>query len=386
MKTFKSVKLNNQPTVLLFAKSIDGGTGSFVNSLQKLKLHGFKLKTLVLEKPSGRKKIPYTYITAHPSKFYPSRYRFDLRQVQTFLKEISWYKNKIAIYNPDVILSMDVHCNLIATITRYFLRLQTKLILTTHINLKNTVEDKSSYALRSLIHLGISKFYRSADLNIYSSERMRNSFRKQYGFVSKSKVIAYGVKPYKVQKRTKSSSEIKILSIGRLVEQKDFQTLINAFDEVYKRHANATLDIIGDGPLKKELVKFIHTKKSSHRIALLGWKQNTPKWIEKADIFVLTSKREGFPYVLLEALSVGRPIISTDAPFGPAEILENGKYGLLVSVGNVSELAKKMSRLVGSSRLRLMYQKKAKERAEFYSEDKMLKVYTSTISQMLDKQ
>jgi len=378
--------LNNQRTVLLFAKSIDGGTGSFVEGLQNLKSLGFEVETIVLEKPSGRKKISYTYIKAHPAKFYPSRYRFSLRHSQTFLKEIKWYRSKIEMYKPDVVVSMDVHCNLIATIARYFLRIQTKLILTTHINLKNTIDDKSSHLLRFLIHLGISQFYKKADLNVYSSERMRNSFKELYGISLNSKVIAYGVVPFSNQKSTHHGSIIKIMSIGRLVEQKDFFTLINAFDEVFRKFPNVSLDIIGDGPLKKRLAKFIHTKKSSHRITLLGWKQNTPNWIEKADIFVLTSKREGFPYVLLEALSVGRPIISTDAPFGPAEILSNGKYGILVAVGNVRELAKQISSLVSSSRERLKYQKKAKERAGFFSQEKMLKAYASAISQVLNQQ
>lgn len=377
--------MNNKPTVLLFAKSIDGGTGSFVNSLQKLTLHGFNVKTIVLEKPSGRKKIPYTYTTAHPAKFYPSSYRFSLKHLKTFLKEIRWFRSKIEMYKPDVVVSMDVHCNLIATIARYFLRLQAKLILTTHINLKNTIDDKSSHLLRLLIHLGISQFYKKADLNIYSSVRMKNSFKGQYGLVLNSRVIAYGVESYAVLEKTKPSSEVKILSIGRLVEQKDFNTLITAFDEVFKRHKNVRLDIIGDGPLRKSILKFIRTKKASSHIHLLGWRQNTPKWIEKSNIFVLTSKREGFPYVLLEALSVGKPIISTDAPFGPAEILDKGKYGLITPVGDAAKLAEKIELLVKNPALRRVYEVKSRKRAKFYRENKMIGVYANTISRILNQ-
>ncbi len=131
------------------------------------------------------------------------------------------------------------------------------------------------------------------------------------------------------------------VAAGRLAPQKDFETLIRAFDLVIKTRS-AKLVLFGDGPLYSELNKLAKDLGISDHVDFLGYVKNIFPVMEKASAFVLSSAFEGFPLVLIEALACGAPVISTDCPHGPSEILDKGKYGKLVEVGNYKMLADAM--------------------------------------------
>ncbi|MGV6817652.1 MAG: glycosyltransferase [Thiotrichales bacterium] len=129
-----------------------------------------------------------------------------------------------------------------------------------------------------------------------------------------------------------------ILSAGRFTRQKDFATLIRAFARLRERQ-KARLIILGEGPLQQEIQALIDELKCADAIALPGWQDNPYLWMRQADLFVLSSAWEGLGNVLVEALAVGTPVVSTDCPSGPSEILQGGKIGPLVPVGDVPALA-----------------------------------------------
>jgi len=131
----------------------------------------------------------------------------------------------------------------------------------------------------------------------------------------------------------------KIISVGRLVKQKDFTTLIKAFDLV-QNNLECNLIIIGDGEYKERLEQLVIKLNLQNKVYLLGYKQNPHKYIANSDLFVLSSLYEGLPNVLIEAIAVGTPSISTNCLSGPSEILLDGKGGDLVEVENIEELAK----------------------------------------------
>lgn len=139
-----------------------------------------------------------------------------------------------------------------------------------------------------------------------------------------------------------SSSGPTIASIGRLSYQKDHETLLLAFKLVKEKIENARLVIVGDGPERASLEKIRTQLNLSHSVDFAGWQKNPYAYIRGATCFVLSSRFEGFGLVLIEAMASGLPVISTDCPSGPAEILGNQKYGLLVEVGNVQMLAETM--------------------------------------------
>lgn len=134
-----------------------------------------------------------------------------------------------------------------------------------------------------------------------------------------------------------------IVSIGRLEPQKDHQTLLRAFKKLLQRRS-ATLVIAGDGSLKQELLDTVVNLQLEPRVVFAGYVNNPTQLMKTADLFVLSSLYEGFGNVLVEALMCGLKIVSTDCPSGPAEILSNGEYGLLVPPGDESALAEAMER------------------------------------------
>jgi len=129
-----------------------------------------------------------------------------------------------------------------------------------------------------------------------------------------------------------------ILGIGRLTEAKDFPTLIRAFALVRKRRS-ARLMILGEGEERPKLEALVRKLGLENDVALPGFVDNPYKYMKRAAVFVLSSRWEGFGNVLVEAMACGCPVISTDCQSGPAEILEGGRWGQLVPVGDVQRMA-----------------------------------------------
>ncbi len=165
---------------------------------------------------------------------------------------------------------------------------------------------------------------------------------------------------------------IKFITIGRLVDQKGHNYLIDSFFEVKKQVPNSKLIIIGDGTLRQKLEMQIKKRGLKDDVLLLGFKENPIKYLAKSDIFVLPSKYEGLPTVLLLALACGLPIISTDCDTGPREILDNGKYGLLVNVMDIEDLVSKMILLAKNNELKNKFSNLSMERAEFFNLNKII--------------
>lgn len=129
-----------------------------------------------------------------------------------------------------------------------------------------------------------------------------------------------------------------ILGVGRLDPYKDFGTLIKAFALV-RQNRPARLFILGEGAERPKLEALVKQLKLKNDVSLPGFEPNPFRFMKRAAAFVLSSRYEGAPLVLAEALACGCPIVSTDCPSGPSEILEGGKWGKLVPVGDVEALA-----------------------------------------------
>ena len=135
----------------------------------------------------------------------------------------------------------------------------------------------------------------------------------------------------------------RVLGVGSLKEQKNFSLLIRAFAKLPSNILNqAELIILGDGPLKSNLKAEIDVLKLNEQITLQGRVLDPYPWFHSATLFVLSSNWEGFGNVLVEALECGLPIVSTDCHSGPAENLQNGTFGKLVTVNDVDSLSEGM--------------------------------------------
>jgi glycosyltransferase involved in cell wall biosynthesis len=129
-----------------------------------------------------------------------------------------------------------------------------------------------------------------------------------------------------------------IVAAGRLVDQKDFATLITAFAMVACKR-DVRLVLLGEGPLRSSLAELAQSLGVAERIDMLGFRANPLPYMREAALVVLSSRFEGFGMVLAEALACGTPVVSTDCPHGPAEILDHGRYGRLTPVGDPPALA-----------------------------------------------
>lgn len=132
-----------------------------------------------------------------------------------------------------------------------------------------------------------------------------------------------------------------ILAIGRLVAQKGFLNLIEAFTRL-REEKQARLIILGEGALRARILDRAYELGIAADIDLPGWVDNPCTYLARARLYVLSSDFEGLPLVLIEALACGCPVVATDCPHGPREILVDGRYGRLVPVGDAAALARAM--------------------------------------------
>jgi glycosyltransferase involved in cell wall biosynthesis len=136
-----------------------------------------------------------------------------------------------------------------------------------------------------------------------------------------------------------------ILGVGRLTRQKDFPTLLRAFATVHRQRP-ARLMILGEGRLRHALQAQATQLGIADAVALPGFVVNPFAYMAKAAVFALSSLWEGSPNVLTEAMALGTPVVATDCPSGPREILRQGRHGPLVAVGDAAELARGLSAML----------------------------------------
>lgn len=183
---------------------------------------------------------------------------------------------------------------------------------------------------------------------------------------------------------TKEKRKKEIVGIGRLSEQKNFKLLIDAFSEI--ESGEHVVKIYGEGPLRKELEEQISRLHLENKVFLMGRVDRVVDYIKDSDIFVLSSDWEGMPNALMESMAMGLACIATDVSTGGSSaLIENGRSGIIVPVGEKEPLKKALSMLIADDDLRIKMSKEAIEIRNKNSKDSIIPQWLNYIEALVRK-
>lgn len=185
-----------------------------------------------------------------------------------------------------------------------------------------------------------------------------------------------------------SESELKLIreqyfvAVTRFVPEKDVECLVKAWGLLKQHQFAPKLVIVGDGSGRAKVESLIQKYDVSEKVFLIGAKKNPFVWMKHSLALVHAAKSEGFGLVLVEAMGLGKAVISSDCPVGPTEILQNGQCGLLVKVGDATEFADKVRLLESDNQLRIDLEQKSLIRARDFSAEKSLPKFYQLIESL----
>lgn len=175
-----------------------------------------------------------------------------------------------------------------------------------------------------------------------------------------------------------------LLAVGRLGEEKRFDRLLAGFAKVSGKHADWSLVILGQGPMRDALMRHAVDLGIADKVALPGAVGNVGEWFEAADLYALTSRFEGFPNTLLEALAHGVPAVAVDCETGPREIVRHEEDGLLVPRDDPDVLAAALDRLMGDAGLRARFAERAVEARERFAVERIAGEWEGLFGALMD--
>jgi glycosyltransferase involved in cell wall biosynthesis len=337
--SISNIMMHNKKSIALFIPSMTGGGAERVtlNLITAFCMQGWSVD-LILNKADGRL-LPFIpkdvrVFTLSASNFISKTYRLS-----------KYLKNE----NPEFLISLLDRVNA-AGCAKFITKSNTKVILSFHNTIsQELLAEKTLFSQPKRLFMKLS--CRLSDSIVAVSKGVAADLINTLDIAhEKVNVIYNPIVSLEIIEKSKMpvthpwlhQREIPIfLSIGRLSPAKNFPDLLKAFALV-RQKIEAKLLILGEGEERPKLENLICSLNIQEDVELHGFVDNPYPYIVNASSFVMSSKHEGLTSVLIEALALGKPIVSTDCPNGPSEILDEGKYGKLVPVGNLSALCNAM--------------------------------------------
>ncbi|TCU62126.1 glycosyltransferase involved in cell wall biosynthesis [Novosphingobium sp. PhB57] len=271
---------------------------------------------------------------------------------------------------PQVFVSFLTKNNLIAALAT--LGTPTRLVCAE----RNNPERQGTHPLWNLL---LRLLYRRADAIVCQTAAVRRCFPA--AVLAKLVTIANPVPAPDVMR---AEGEVKRLcAVGRLTHQKGFDLLVQAFAAVAPLWPDWRLDIWGEGPERAALEAQVSALGLEGRVLLRGLSPRPRAWVEEAGIFVLSSRYEGFPNVLGEAMAAGLPAIAADCDFGPADMVEHGRSGLLVASEDTAALSQAMAGLIADPLARSRMGAEAAEAMARFQPARILQQWDQVLAQVV---
>ncbi len=293
-------------------------------------------------------------------------------KIKTFKKLCYEYKKAINKINPEIVISFLPEPCMISTIMN---RGRKTVIV-------GSERGNPYYQYSWVCKLLMNWVYSHMDGVVFQTTGARKYFNKKVQ--RKGKVIGNPISNRFIKTATRIPCRNEIVSVGRFTPEKNYPVLIKAFGKVLNKYPNLVLKIYGRVDKSLKIDELITDLNIGNSVILMGESDCIQDDILNAGIFVMSSKSEGMPNALMEAMALGLPVISTDCPpGGPKELIKNNENGILVSNENVDELAKAIIKLVGDEDLADQLGKKASEIVNEYATDVICNKWSSYINDLI---
>jgi glycosyltransferase involved in cell wall biosynthesis len=285
---------------------------------------------------------------------------------------------------PDIVFGMLHYGCIILSLLKIRLRDRVRIIISPRTPSKDAINFyfKDNIKNRLVWNYMVKFFCRYSDRIVVASEGIKEECVAAYK-AERSKIVtinnsvdAQAVGRFSLEAIDADSppGHFVISTAGRLAVEKNVAVLVKAF-ALLRKDLKVKLWIVGDGPERPHLESLAASLNIMGDIVFWGFQKNLYKFIRKSDIFVHTSLFEGFGNIILEAMACGVPVIATDCPFGPREIINNGKDGILVPVSDEVALAKAIKMVLDNKETRDRFVKNAHKRLLEFSHERMVRSY-----------
>jgi len=364
------MKNANKKKIVFIIPSLAGGGAEkvLVDLLRHLDRDKYDMHLVLFEKAGVHLNSIPSYIEIYDLK---KRNRYD------FFKIIARLASLFKDIKPDAVLSFMAYTNTVTILAKMLSWLDFTLNISVHNSL---FENLSSTRLRKIKTVLFSMLFNHAKFIVVPSQGIKLHLIERFN--AKEKLVKVINNPLDINTIKKMSSKNTyktlsgkhILAIGRLTKQKNFPLLLKTYALISK-DIEEKLVILGEGGDKDKLKELAKDLGIQEKVLFLGFQNNPYKFMKNASIFVLSSSWESFAIVLVEAMACGTPVISTDCPSGPGEIIISGKNGLLVPPGDEKALANAMATLLRDENLRNKFSEEGRKRAEDFKIEKILPQY-----------
>jgi glycosyltransferase involved in cell wall biosynthesis len=369
--------------VLTSTMALKGGTNRVIADLVRGLSRRVDVAILSFEAPGSVYELPDSVRMISVANGFSYTSSRALRTLNTL-----WLTRRlarvIADERPRVVMSFTTRPNVANAIIKALYKKKYRCILCER-NF-NSISYQNSLLGRVFFHL-MRATYPLADVVIANASDLADDLNRSYGVPANKLSVVYNPFDLKriealsqgpVDERWFNEDTPVLLNVARLIEQKNHELLLRAFARV-RRNIPCRLAILGEGPLRNRLQHTAEDLGVENDVAFLGWRDNPFKYMRRAHAFVLSSDFEGYPSVLTEAMASGCPVISTDCPSGPREILEAGKCGLLVPMKDEGALTEGIQTILTNEILRRDLVARGKARAEAFDPETIVDQYERII-------